>query len=40
VSGGGGPPEFLPCVRRVVAAARFEAFRGPDVMVGWGFDVD
>jgi hypothetical protein len=40
VSGGGGPPEFTPCVRRVVASARFESFRGPDVIVGWGFDVD
>ncbi len=40
VSGGGGPPEFITCVRRVVASARFESFRGPDAMVGWGFDVD
>jgi hypothetical protein len=40
VSGGGGPPEFIPCVRRVVASARFDTFHGPDVMVGWGFDVD
>ncbi len=40
VSGGGGPPEFIPCVRRVVASARFDTFHGPDVIVGWGFDVD
>lgn len=40
VSGGGGPPEFTPCVRRVVAAARFDRFGGPDVMATWGFDVD
>ncbi len=40
VSGGGGPPEFIPCVRRVVASARFDSFHGPDVLVGWGFDVD
>lgn len=40
VSGAGGPPEFVTCVRRVVASARFEGFRGPDAIVGWGFDVD
>jgi|GEM_PF-1324378 len=40
VSGGGGPPEFTPCVRRVITSARFDGFRGPDVIVGWGFDVD
>lgn len=40
VSGGGGPAEFTTCVRRVVASARFTAFRGSDVIVGWGFDVD
>jgi hypothetical protein len=40
VSGGGGPPEFVTCVRRVVASAHFERFRGPDAIVGWGFDVD
>ncbi len=40
VSGGGGPLEFLPCVRRVVASARFERFAGPDVFATWGFDVD
>jgi hypothetical protein len=40
VSGGGGPPEFITCVRRVVASARFSAFRGSDSIVGWGFDVD
>jgi hypothetical protein len=40
VSGGGGPPEFVTCVRRVVASARFGAFRGPDSIVSWGFDVD
>lgn len=40
VSGGGGPPEFVTCVRRVVASARFESFRGPDVIVSWGFDVE
>ncbi len=40
VTGGGGPAEFTTCVRRVVASARFTAFRGSDVIVGWGFDVD
>ncbi|MFO0604851.1 MAG: hypothetical protein U0324_16840 [Polyangiales bacterium] len=40
VSGGGGSAEFVTCVRRVVASARFASFRGPDVIVGWGFDVD
>jgi hypothetical protein len=40
VSGGGGTSEFMICVRRVVASARFESFRGPDAMVTWGFDVD
>jgi hypothetical protein len=40
VSGGGGPAEFVTCVRRVVASARFRPFRGPDAMIGWGFDVD
>lgn len=40
VSGGGGPAEFMPCVRRVAAAARFDRFGGPDVMATWGFDVD
>lgn len=40
VSGGGGPPEFVTCVRRVVASARFPRFQGPDVMATWGFDVD
>jgi hypothetical protein len=39
-TGGGGPPEFLVCVRRVVASARFAPFRGPDVFASWGFDVD
>lgn len=40
VSGGGGPPEFITCARRVVASARFDHFSGPDVMATWGFDVD
>lgn len=40
VSGGGGPPEFITCARRVVASARFDHFGGPDVMATWGFDVD
>lgn len=40
VSGGGGTPEFVLCVRRVVASARFDHFGGPDVFVTWGFDVD
>ncbi len=40
VSGGGGGADFVTCVRRVVASARFPRFRGPDVIVGWGFDVD
>ncbi len=40
VSGGGGSAEFVTCVRRVVAASRFDRFGGPDVMAGWGFDVD
>ncbi len=40
VSGGGGSSEFVLCVRRVVASARFASFEGPDVMATWGFDVD
>jgi hypothetical protein len=40
VTGGGGSSEFITCVRRVVASARFTAFRGSDSIVGWGFDVD
>jgi hypothetical protein len=40
VSGGGGPAVFIPCVRRVVASARFAPFRGPDAFATWGFDVD
>ncbi len=40
VSGGGGSAEFVTCVRRVVAAARFNRFAGPDVFATWGFDVD
>lgn len=40
VSGGNGPPEFITCVRRVVASARFAPFRGPDAFITWGFDVD
>ena len=40
VSGGGGPPEFITCVRRVVASARFDHFGGPDVFATWGFDVN
>lgn len=40
VSGGGGPAAFVTCVRRVLASARFEPFRGPDAIVGWAFDVD
>lgn len=40
VSGGGGTGEFVICVRRVVASARFDRFAGPDVFATWGFDVD
>ncbi len=40
VSGGNGGPEFVLCVRRVAASARFAHFGGPDVFVTWGFDVD
>jgi hypothetical protein len=40
VSGGGGTAEFVTCVRRVVASARFDHFAGPDVFATWGFDVD
>ena len=40
VSGGGGTAEFVTCVRRVVASARFDHFGGPDVFATWGFDVD
>jgi outer membrane biosynthesis protein TonB len=40
VSGGNGPPEFITCVRRVVASARFAPFHGPDAFATWGFDVD
>jgi hypothetical protein len=40
VTGGGGVPEFVLCVRRVVASARFDRFAGPDVFATWGFDVD
>jgi hypothetical protein len=40
VSGGSGPAEFTTCVRRVVAAARFDHFQGPDIFATWGFDVD
>ncbi|MBL8681200.1 MAG: hypothetical protein JNK05_18630 [Myxococcales bacterium] len=40
VSGGGGPAEFTTCVRRVIASARFSSFRGPEQIIGWGFDVD
>jgi hypothetical protein len=40
VTGGGGPRDFVHCVRRVVASARFPAFRGADEIIGWGFDVD
>jgi len=40
VSGGGGSSEFVTCVRRVVASARFTTFRGPEQIIGWGFDVD
>lgn len=40
VSGGGGPPLFTVCVRRVVASARFDRFGGVDVFVTWGFDID
>jgi len=40
VSGGGGTAEFVMCVRRVVASARFDHFAGPDVFATWGFDVD
>lgn len=40
VTGGGGDPRFITCVRRVVASARFTAFAGPEVFTTWGFDVD
>jgi hypothetical protein len=40
VSGGGGSADFVTCVRRVVASARFDSFAGPDVFATWGFDVD
>lgn len=40
VSGGGGSSDFVLCVRRVVASARFSRFNGPDAMASWGFDVD
>ena len=40
VSGGGGSAEFVTCVRRVVASARFASFGGPDSFATWGFDVD
>lgn len=40
VSGGNGGSDFTLCVRRVVAAARFERFEGPDIFATWGFDVD
>jgi hypothetical protein len=40
VAGGNGGPEFVLCVRRVAASARFAHFGGPDVFVTWGFDVD
>lgn len=40
VSGGGGTSDFVLCVRRVVASARFSRFNGPDAMASWGFDVD
>lgn len=40
VSGGGGSAEFVLCVRRVFASARFGAFNGADAIVGWGFDID
>jgi hypothetical protein len=39
VSGPGGG-EFITCVRRVVASARFDRFNGPDAFASWGFDVD
>lgn len=37
---GNAGAEFLPCVRRVVASARFARFNGPDAMVNWGFSID
>jgi hypothetical protein len=40
VSGGGGGAEFTLCVRRVVAAAHFARFEGPEVFANWGFDID
>jgi hypothetical protein len=40
VMGSGGRPEFIACVRRVVASARFPAFEGPDVFATWGFEID
>jgi hypothetical protein len=39
VTGPGGG-EFITCVRRVVASARFDRFNGPDAFATWGFDVD
>ncbi|MEI8254689.1 MAG: hypothetical protein WCJ30_03365 [Deltaproteobacteria bacterium] len=36
---GPGPAEFITCVRRVVASARFDHFNGPDAFASWGFDV-
>lgn len=37
---GGADGEFIPCVRRVVASARFSRFNGPDAIVSWGFSID
>jgi hypothetical protein len=40
VSSGGAGSDFVNCARRVAASARFRPFRGSDVLIGWGFDVD
>lgn len=37
---GAGPAEFVTCVRRVIASARFDRFNGPDAFATWGFDVN
>ncbi len=40
VGSGGGGTDFVNCARRVAASARFRSFRGGDVIIGWGFDVN
>lgn len=37
---GSASSEFVPCVRRVIASARFGRFNGPDALVSWSFSVD